>query len=106
MTGSGGFCLLCPYFLRILGLCPEISVLSKFNHPFSRFDSNRSLTIDLVGCKGTTFIPKNRIFATVFFGQKKKSPQGVPSGFRFKFREAYIHIRSKLNPSPDSGTLD
>ena len=26
--------------------------------------------------------------------------------FRFKFREAYIHIRSKLNPSRDSGTLD
>ena len=33
--------------------CPEISVLNKFNHPFSRFDSNRSLTIDLVGCEPT-----------------------------------------------------
>ena len=27
-------------------------------------------------------------------------------GFRFKFIEAYIHIRNKLNPSRDSGTFD
>ena len=33
---------------------------------------------------------------------KKKS---CPEKFRFKFREAYIHIRSKLNPSCDSVRL-
>ena len=34
---------------------------------------------------------------------KKKS---CPEKFRFKFMDAYIHIRSKLNPSCDSGTID
>ena len=34
---------------------------------------------------------------------KKKS---CPEKFRFKFMDAYIHIRSKLNPSCDSGTFD
>ena len=37
--------------------------------------------------------------------KRKKSPHVVPFGFRFKFREAYIHIRSKLNPSCDSVRL-
>ena len=35
------------------------------------------------------------------FGQEKK----LLEKFRFKFMDAYIHIRSKLNPSCDSVRL-
>ena len=45
------------------------------------------------------------MFSVLFysmFGQEKK----LPEKFRYKFMDAYIHIRSKLNPSCDSGTID
>ena len=43
-----------------------------------------------------------RYFLYSMFGQEIK----LPEKFRFKFMDAYIHIRSKLNPSCDSGTID
>ena len=49
----------------------------------------------------SSYVPTRRVSS-----RARTSPQVVPQGFRFKFREAYIHIRGKLNPPCDSGTFD
>ena len=43
---------------------------------------------------------------SVFFYSMFYQEKCCPEKFRFKFMDAYIHIRSKLNPSCDSGTFD
>ena len=44
------------------------------------------------------------MFSVLFLFDVRSKKSG-PEKFRFKFREAYIHIRSKLNPSCDSVRL-
>ena len=56
-------------------------------------------------CFASEFPGSKEHHLCTFFRSKEKIVSGSAKGFRFKFRETYIHIRSKLNPSCDSVRL-
>ena len=45
------------------------------------------------------------MFSVFFLFDVLSRKKSCPEKFRFKFMDAYIHIRSKLNPSCDSVRL-
>ena len=105
MTGSGGFvCFVRSFY----GFWPDVR----------KFQFQASLTIRFPVLTRIDLLPSILSVAKVrllfqraaslqlFFRSKEKIVSGVHQGFRFKFRETYIHIRSKLNLSRDSGTFD